>query len=152
LFDGTDARAMTADAFAAQTRAFMVRESPIAFVFSFGLVMALVVGTVIVVQILSSDVQDHLPEYATFKALGFSNGRLLSIVYEQSTVLTVFGFVPGLIAALGLYEVVRAVLSMPIAMPLDRIALVFAMTGLMCAVAGTLALRRVARADPAEVF
>lgn len=134
LFDGTDAVALTADGFAARTRAFMASESPIAFVFSFGLIMALVVGTVIVVQILSSDVQDHLPEYATFKALGFSNGRLLSIVYEQSTILTVFGFIPGLVAALGLYEVVRATLAMPIAMPPDRIVMVFAMTGAMCLV------------------
>lgn len=152
LFDGTDAKGMTAQAFAAQTRAFMVRESPIAFVFSFGLVMAIVVGTVIVVQILASDVQDHLPEYATFKALGFSNGRLLSIVYEQSTVLTVLGFLPGFLAALGLYEVVRVALSMPIAMPADRVAMVFGLTAGMCALAGTLALRRVSRADPAEVF
>ncbi len=151
-FDGADAKAMTAEAFAAQTRGFMVRESPIAFVFSFGLIMALVVGTVIVVQILSSDVQDHLPEYATFKALGFSNKRLLSIVYEQSAILTVLGFVPGLVASLGLYEVVRAALSMPIAMPLDRVAMVFAMTGVMSVLAGTLALRRVSKVDPAEVF
>lgn len=152
LFDGTDAKALTSDAFAAQTRAFMVRESPIAFVFSFGLAMAIVVGIVTVVQILTSDVQDHLPEYATFKALGFSNGRLLSIVYEQSTILTVLGFVPGFFAAVGLYEVVRAALSMPIAMTVDRVAMVFFLTAGMCALAGTLALRRVAQADPAEVF
>ena len=152
LFDGTDARAMTLAAFVDRTRSFMSRESPIAYVFGFGLAMGLVVGIVIVVQILSSDVQDHLPEYATFKALGFSNGSLLSIVYEQACILTVFGFLPGLALSLGLYELVRGALSMPIAMPLDRVAMVFALTAGMCALAGTLALRRVATTDPADVF
>ena len=33
-------------------------------------VVGLFVGAVIVVQILTSDVQDHLGEYATFKAMG----------------------------------------------------------------------------------
>jgi putative ABC transport system permease protein len=129
-----------------------VKESPIAYIFSFGVIMGLVVGLVIVIQILSTDVQDHLPEYATFKAMGFTNRSLLSIVYEQSTILTVFGFIPGLLASLVFYELVKRGVSMPIAMPLDRVLMVFALTAAMCLVAGTIALRRVSTADPAEVF
>jgi putative ABC transport system permease protein len=152
LFDSGDAHAMTVEAYIQRSRDFMARESPIAYIFGFMLIMGISVGIVIVVQILSADVQDHLPEYATFKALGFSNKTMLSIVYEQSTILTVLGFVPGLLASLGLYALIRSALSMPIAMTGDRIVMVFAITAFMCALAGTFALRRVMKADPAEVF
>jgi putative ABC transport system permease protein len=152
VVQGEDVKVMTIEQFIAQSRNFLVKESPIAYIFTFGVIMGLVVGIVIVIQILSTDVQDHLPEYATFKAMGFSNERLLGIVYEQAAILMVFGFVPGLIAALGFYELVKLGVSMPIAMPLSRVALVFTMTAAMCLIAGTIALRRVRSADPAEVF
>jgi putative ABC transport system permease protein len=149
---GEDVKVMTMQQFITTSRNFLAKESPIAYIFSFGVIMGLVVGIVIVIQILSTDVQDHMPEYATFKAMGFSNRSLLSIVYEQSAILTVFGFIPGLIVSLGAYELVKSGVSMPIAMPLDRVFLVFAMTAGICFLAGTIALRRVSKADPAEVF
>jgi putative ABC transport system permease protein len=152
VVSGEDVKVMTMPQFITTSRNFLAKESPIAYIFSFGVIMGLVVGIVIVIQILSTDVQDHMPEYATFKAMGFSNRSLLSIVYEQSAILTVFGFIPGLIMSLGAYELVRRAVSMPIAMPLDRVILVFAMTAGICFLAGTIALRRVSKADPAEVF
>jgi putative ABC transport system permease protein len=152
VVQGEDVKVMTVAAFIQQSRGFLVRESPIAYIFSFGVIMGLVVGIVIVIQILSTDVQDHLPEYATFKAMGFTNRSLLGIVYEQSAILTVLGFVPGLLASLGLYELVKLGVSMPITMPLDRVLSVLALTAAMCALAGTIAMRRVSKADPAEVF
>jgi putative ABC transport system permease protein len=147
-----DAEVLTMQQFINKTRDLLRKESPIAYIFSFGVFMGLVVGIIIVVQILTTDVQDHLPEYATFKAIGFSNGRLLSIVYEQAAILTIFGFIPGLIVSLGAYELVKAGVSMPITMPLDRVASVFGLTAGMCILAGTVAIRRVSKADPAEVF
>lgn len=149
---GDDVKVMTMKLFIKTSRDFLAKESPIAYIFSFGVIMGLVVGIIIVIQILSTDVQDHLPEYATFKAMGFSNRSLLSIVYEQSAILTICGFVPGLLAALGCYELVKGGVSMPISMPLERVVLVFAMTAAMCFIAGTVALRRVSKADPADVF
>jgi putative ABC transport system permease protein len=143
---------MTVAEFIRQSRSFLIKESPIAYIFTFGVIMGLVVGIVIVIQILSTDVQDHLPEYATFKAMGFTNRSLLGIVYEQAAILTLFGFLPGFLVSLGLYELVRRGVSMPITMPLDRVVMVFVMTAAMCAIAGTIAMRRVSKADPAEVF
>lgn len=149
---GPDVKVMTLEQFIHQSRNFLARESPIAYIFSFGVIMGLVVGIVIVVQILSTDVQDHLPEYATFKAMGFTNRSLLGIVHEQAAILAVLGFVPGLVVSLGLYELVRHGVSMPIAMPFERVATVFLMTAGMCALAGTISMRRLSKADPADVF
>jgi putative ABC transport system permease protein len=147
-----DVSAMTMDEFITKSRDFLRKDSPIAYIFSFGVVIGLFVGTIIVVQILSTDVQDHLPEYATFKALGFSDMRLLSVVYEQSVILTVLGFLPGYLLSLALYQIVKMGVAMPIQMPLDRVLLVFALTAIMCAISGTIAMRRLRSADPAEVF
>lgn len=150
--DGDDTRAMTIAQFIAHSRSYIAKESPISFVFSFGAIVGLFVGAIVVVQILSTDVQDHLSEYATFKAMGFSNRYLLGIVFEQSVILTVFGFTPGLVISLIFYELVRRGISMPITMPIDRIVLVFGLTAAMCALSGAIAMRRVRKADPAEVF
>ncbi len=44
--------------------------------FAFGVLVAMVVATVVVYQVLSNDVREHLPEYATLKAMGYSPRRL----------------------------------------------------------------------------
>lgn len=147
-----DTQALTVPQFIAHSRSYIAKESPISTVFAFGAVIGLIVGTVVVVQILTTDVQDHMPEYATFKAMGFTGRYLLGVVLEQSVILSVCGFVPGLVVALGLYEAIRQILSMPIAMPLDRVATVFGLACGMCLLSGTIAMQRVRRADPAEVF
>lgn len=148
----TEVKVWTMTDFIKLTRDILRVESPIAIVFSFGVVVGLFVGAIIVVQILSSDVQDHLGEYATFKAFGFTNRYLLGIVFEQSAILTLFGFFPALILSLGLYKVVGATVSMSMDMSASRVGLVFGLTAVMCVVAGTIAMRRVYSADPAEVF
>ena len=54
-----------------------------------------VVGTAIVYQVLSSDVANHLPEYATLKAMGYSGNYLASVVLQQAVALAVLGFLPA---------------------------------------------------------
>ena len=147
-----DTMVMTTANFIELTKARMRRDSAIAFVFTFGTVIGMVVGMVIVLEILSADVHDHLAEYATFKAMGFGNRALLGVVFEQSLILSVAGFVPGLVVSLGLYAFVRSALTMPIGMTVERLVTVFGLTAVMCAISGAIAMRRVARADPAEVF
>jgi putative ABC transport system permease protein len=143
---------MTMMDFVAFSRNMIARDSPIAMIFTFGSIVGLIVGAIIVIQILSSDVQDHLGEYATFKAMGFANGYLLRIVYEQSAILTFAGFLPALGLSFALYEFVGGLVSMDMSMTNDRIMTVFALTAAMCAVSGTIAMRRVFSADPADVF
>lgn len=147
-----DTQAMTISQFIAHSRSQLSQNSPISYVFSFGAIIGLIVGTVVVVQILSADVQDHLPEYATFKAIGFTNRYLLGVIAEQSMILTAAGFIPGFLVSLGCYELVRRAIAMPITMPFDRIVFVFGLIAAMCMISGAIAMQRVRRADPAEVF
>jgi hypothetical protein len=70
--------------------------SPIGFIFGMGVFMGFMVGSIIVYQILYTDVSDHLSEYATLKAIGYRDGFLFSIVFKESLLLSVLGYVPGL--------------------------------------------------------
>ncbi|MCP9798349.1 ABC transporter permease DevC [Cyanobium sp. Lug-B] len=126
--------------------------SPVGFIFGLGTAMAFVVGVVIVYQVLSTDVNAHLQEYATFKAMGFRQRWLLLVVVEQALILAALGFIPGVLMPVWLYAVAAKATSLPIAMTLGRATTVFVLTLLMCLASGAIATRRLQAADPAELF
>jgi len=126
--------------------------TPIGFVFAFGTVIGIVVGAIIVYQILFSDVSDHLQEYATLKAMGYTDGYLFKVVIQEAGILAVLGFVPGLLVCIGLYRLAGDATSLPIVMTWSRGVAVLALTVGMCCVSGAMALRKVRAADPADVF
>jgi putative ABC transport system permease protein len=107
---------------------------------------------VIVYQILSGDVADHLPQYATLKAIGYRNGYLNGIVLQEAGVLALTGYVPGLLVTWLAYRFLTHLTGMPLDLTPGRAGLVFALTTGMCAASGLLAVRRVKSADPADVF
>jgi len=147
-----DTIASTKQQYVDEEQAYWQKTTPIGIVFTFGTVMAFVVGTVIVFQILSTDVNDHISEYATFKAMGYRDRYLLLIVLEQSLILASLGFIPGLALALGQYTLIRNLGALPISMTFARLALVFSLTIVMCMVSGVIATRKLQSADPADNF
>jgi putative ABC transport system permease protein len=124
----------------------------IGFIFTLGAAMGFVVGCVIVYQILYSDVSDHLAEYATLMAMGYPLPRLLGVVAREGLLLAVLGYVPAYLAGLGLYALVRSGTRLPVFMEAQRAWLVLVMILVMCMASATLAMRRLADADPAEIF
>ncbi len=87
--------------------AYWKKESPIGFIFSLGVAMGFVVGVIIVYQVLSTDVNSHLKEYATFKAMGYNNMYLLGVIFEEAIILATLGFIPGFIIPMGLYQMAK---------------------------------------------
>jgi putative ABC transport system permease protein len=132
--------------------AYWTRNTPIGFVFKLGLIMGLIVGSIIVYQVLYTDVSDHLGEYATLKAMGYHDRYLFSVVIQESVILSVFGFVPGIGLSLLLYSVAARATLIPIHLTATRGAAVYALTLCMCILSGVLAMRRLKHADPAEIF
>ncbi|MEO0535441.1 MAG: ABC transporter permease DevC [Cyanobacteria bacterium P01_A01_bin.123] len=127
-------------------------ESPIGFVFGLGTAMGFIVGVVIVYQVLSTDVNSHLAEYATFKAMGYRNSYLLGVIFEEALILSLLGFLPGLVIALGAYQLTAAATALPLAMPISRAFVVLFLTFIMCGGSGAIATRRLQAADPADIF
>jgi putative ABC transport system permease protein len=133
-------------------RRYWEEATPIGFIFGFGSVMGLIVGMVIVYQILFSDIANHLREYATLKAIGYSNWHLSRVVLGAALLLAVLGFIPGALLSAYLYTVIGEATFLPLAMDLDRLLGVFGMISAMCAAAGLLAMRKLRDADPADMF
>ncbi|OKH11743.1 ABC transporter permease DevC [[Limnothrix rosea] IAM M-220] len=126
--------------------------SPVGFVFGLGTAMAFIVGVVIVYQVLSTDVNAHLQEYATFKAMGYQNTYLLTVVFEEAIILALLGFIPGALLPIGLYQVAANATALPIYMTLSRARSVLTLTVVMCMISGAIATRRLQSADPADMF
>jgi putative ABC transport system permease protein len=114
--------------------------------------MGFIVGIVIVYQILYTDVSDHLPEYATLKAMGYKNSYLLSVVFQQALILSILGYIPGFALCLGLYDLTRNATSLPLVMTFDRGLTVLCLAIIMCTISGAIAVRKVQAADPADIF
>lgn len=147
-----DVEVLTREGFAKREIGYWEGTTPIGYVFGFGLVMGFVVGAIIVYQILFASVSDHLSEYATLKALGYSDGAVGSIVLQQSVLLAAMGFVPGVLLTQVAYVVAGRALRMPVELSAGRSVAVLALTMVMCSLAATMALRKVRQADPAELF
>lgn len=147
-----DVKVLTKQEFIAKEQNYWKSSTAIGFIFTLGTAIGFVVGTVIVYQILYTDVSDHLAEYATLKAMGYKDLYLLSVVFQEALILSVLGYIPGFLLALGLYSLTRDATSLPIAMTSDRALVVFSLAVFMCAISGAIAVRKVQDADPADIF
>jgi len=147
-----DVVALSYRQFLAKEEGYWTERTPIGFVITASMLVSLMVGAVIVYQILYTDVTDHLPEYATLKSIGFTDGYFIKLVLQESVILSVFGSIPGLGLAAGLYWATRTYGHMPAHLTLNNVALVFALALGMCLLAGALATRKLRKANPADIF
>jgi putative ABC transport system permease protein len=129
-----------------------VWETNYGLIFMSGVVVAVVVGTAIVYQVLSSEVVSRLPEYATLKALGYDNAYLVRVMVEQSLLLALVAFLASLAISSVLYEITAVGAQIPIRMTWTNSLLVLALTSALCIASGIAAIRRAFLADPAELF
>ena len=147
-----DVQVLTKPEFVDIEQSFWDKSSPIGFIFLMGTFIGLLVGAVIVYQILYTDVNDHLGEYATLKAMGYSDYHFFFVVIEEALILSLAGFPFGYAFAVALYAVASDVTHLAIAMTVPRALLVLVLTVAMCVIAGLVATRKLRAADPAEVF
>ncbi|MDY6786023.1 MAG: ABC transporter permease DevC [Cyanobacteriota bacterium] len=124
----------------------------IGFIFTLGTGMGFIVGTVIVYQILYTDVSDHLPEYATLKAMGYTDVYLLIVVLQEAIILAFVGYLPGFAIANVLYLLTANATSLPLAMSVEKAVTVLILTIIMCFSSGAIAVRKLSAADPADIF
>lgn len=131
---------------------YQMTERPTGLIFAFGVAIGMVVGIVIAYQVLSADVADHIREYATFKAMGFRQGFFVGVILEEAIILAAIGFWPGLAFSQLFYQSLAYLTNIPIFMTPERAVAVFIGTILACALSGILAMRKLAAAEPADLF
>jgi len=124
----------------------------IGFIFDLGVGLGIIVGMVVVYQILYTNVSEHLPEYATLKAIGYRHKYLLSIILQQSIFIAVMGYIPGFLISMIQYEFTKQATLLPISMSFERALFVMGSTIIMCLISGATALNKLRSADPADIF
>jgi putative ABC transport system permease protein len=148
----TDVNVFTKQEFIDFERNYWATSTAIGFIFTLGTIMGFIVGTVIVYQILYTEVTDHLSEYATLKAIGYTQNYLLMVIFQEAFMLAVLGYIPGFASALFMYKVARDATLLPVFMSYHRAIMVLILTILMCFISGAIAMRKLNSADPADIF
>ena len=133
-------------------RKFQAAVSSAGPIFAIGTIVGFVVGMLISYQITYTDLADQLPQYATLKAIGYRTGYLLRVVLEQATFNALIGWISAFLVSILLYRVIGQVALLPLHMTARIIFVSLGLTLGMCLISAGIAVGRVIRADPAEVF
>jgi putative ABC transport system permease protein len=131
---------------------FYMEEKPVGLVFRVGVFVGFVVGSVIFFQILSTEIANKLKEFATLRALGFRDRYVYMVGVQQALLYALCGYVPCALLMSFLFAKMTAAAKMDLSMTVQLLGTVLALTLAMCGLSGWLALRRVRRADPADLF
>ncbi len=129
-----------------------VNDTPLGQIFTLGVWVAMFVGVAIVYQVLSTDIANMMGEYATLKAMGYSNRYLTTVVLQQSVLLALVGYVPSLAISRVLYWFVDTQSGMPMYMTPRIMITVLLLAIAICVISGMAALRKLYQADPADLF
>jgi putative ABC transport system permease protein len=149
---GAGTRIFTRQELEAHETAYWTTRTSVGIIFGSGLLISLVVGTMIVYQIVSTQVGRQLPQFATLKAIGYRDRSLAATVSAMSLLIVIAGFIPALAAALGLYSLIRQKTLLPVMMSEMRLLTVFAAALGMAVISALLAVWVLRRADPADLF
>jgi len=133
-------------------RKFQAAVSSAGPIFAMGTIVGFVVGMLISYQITYTDLADQLPQYATLKAIGYKTGYLLRVVFEQAAFNALTGWISALLVGILLYRIIGQAALLPLHMTAKIIFVSLGLTLGMCLISAAVAVTRVIRADPAEVF
>jgi putative ABC transport system permease protein len=147
-----DTRVFTRKELAIHETAHWVRLTSIGLIFGFGTIIAVVVGSVLLNQTLTSQVRRNLPQYATLKAMGYSDHYLVGIVVVLGTIMVMISYVPAVVTSILIYSVIRRITSLPAEMTIPRLIGVLSIALTMSVGSALLSLRTMRRADPADLF
>ncbi|MDQ3979091.1 MAG: FtsX-like permease family protein [Actinomycetota bacterium] len=116
-------------------------------------IVAFVVGTIIIGLIIYTATLEKSREYGVLKAIGFSNGKLYKVVFQQSLLAATAGFLLGSVLSVILGPAIERIV--PVFVTQIRWGdILFAGAGAlgMAVLASFIPARPVTRLDPAEVF
>jgi putative ABC transport system permease protein len=109
------------------------------------------VGAVVVGQSLYAGTRDHLPEFATLRALGSSAGYIRRVILAQALLCAAIGCALGAVVGLLVVQF-SAETAMPVVVT-PRVALIIlGVTFVMCCVGAISAIVKIMHLDPATVF
>lgn len=147
-----DARVLTRADIERKQKIHWIVSTSTGVIFGSGVLVALAFGMVITYQVLSVEIASRLDEYATLKAMGYTDGYLALVVLQQGLILGVLGYAPAYGIALLIYTVTFHWTKLPVSMTWPRAVGVLVASLAMCSLSAVMSVRIVRTADPADVF
>ena len=136
----------------AEEKDFYEFQTPVGIIFRFGLIASLLVGTVILYQILYIKISKYLVEYATLKAMGFSQISLVGMVIKEAFLLAILGYIPGCLLSFLMYDFLTEATRLDFVMKLDVAIAVLISIFSICFISALLAIEKLREANPADLF
>lgn len=113
--------------------------------------LGVVIGVVITAQTLYASAMDHLPEYATLRAMGTSDRYLATVIVKQALFNAVGGYAVGAVGAVVVvWFAGQGVAAMWL--PWQLMVGLGIVTTLMCVLSGLMAIGRILKAEPTSAF
>jgi putative ABC transport system permease protein len=147
-----DVQVLSRDALYEREGEYWIAQTPSGQMFSFGVLLSMVVAAVVVYQELSNDIRNHLPEYATLKAMGYADSYLIGVILAQAGIYATTCFPPAVALSLAVYRMTASLAGIPMQLSGRNLLVAFVLIVVFSHVAGILSLRKLRRADPAELF
>lgn len=140
------------DAFIADEQDYYTVVKPIGMFFQTGVIIAFCVGAVVLFQVLATDLATRFREYATLKALGLRTLFIYKVGFQQALLFGLLGYAPACAVAAAVFWGIHLATRLPASMTVSLAGQMALLAFLMCTLSSVLALRKVKKADPAELF
>ncbi len=147
-----DVRVLTRGELIEQERAFFISTKPIGIMLTISMWIAFMVGAVILLQVISMEIVNRMTEFATLNAMGFGTVFVYGIGVLEAAILAIGAFIPGFAVAAAVLWLIERLTHLPTAATLLLAFTVLGIVLAMSALAAASAIRRIAHADPAELY
>ena len=131
---------------------YFLSTKPLGIMMRISMLIAFVVGSVILLQVLSADVVNRIDEFATLKAIGYSSAFVLGVGLCETFGLVLSAFVPALLVGAVLLGIAQWTTHLQTAVTPYLVVRILFIVLCMCFVSGITVVRRIVQADPAELY
>jgi putative ABC transport system permease protein len=142
----------THDELLQQERDYFLTVRPVGIMIYISMLIACLVGTVIIVQVLSTEVSNRMKEYAVLKAMGSNPAFVYGIGVAQSLFVGLGGLLPALAVGAVVLWYIQFRTHLEAALGLVVLGKMVAITLATAVCAAAAVLGRVQRADPAALY
>jgi len=145
-------RFITLNQLAKMERDFWDRSKPVGFIFLFGVLMSLFIGTAILFLVLNTIILLHQGDFATLMALGYRRSRLQMSVLNQSLLISLLGYPVGFVIAEIVYGFTRQSTNLLVGTSVSRSFITFLFVFFSSCASGLFAMRRLNETCPSDAF
>jgi putative ABC transport system permease protein len=131
---------------------FFLSTKPLGIMVTVGMAVAVLAGIVVLWQVLSAEIMRRINEFATLSAMGFGTRFVLGVGFCETFLLGLAAFLPAVLVGAAILQALEWATHLPAAATPGLIAKVLVIVLVMCGLCAASVGRRIARAQPANLF